>query len=65
MPYALCPMPYALCPMPYARLSSVHLMLLRKAIFRALPTKPSTLIVGRAGDDDCIFEQFLGQLSRE
>ena len=32
MPYALCPMPYALCPMPYARLSSVHLMLLRKAI---------------------------------
>ena len=25
-------MPYALCPMPYARLSSVHLMLLRKAI---------------------------------
>jgi hypothetical protein len=32
MPYALCPMPYALCPMPYARLSSVYLMLLRKAI---------------------------------
>ena len=32
MPYALCPMPYALCPMPYARLSSVHLMLLRKSI---------------------------------
>jgi len=25
-------MPYALCPMPYARLSSVHLMLLRKVI---------------------------------
>jgi len=24
--------PYALYPMPYARLSSVHLMLLRKAI---------------------------------
>jgi hypothetical protein len=23
---------YALCPMPYTRLSSVHLMLLRKAI---------------------------------
>jgi len=58
-------MPYALCPMPYARLSSVDLMLRRKAIFRPLPTKPSTLIVGRAGDDDCIFEQFLGQLSRE
>jgi hypothetical protein len=33
MPYALCPMPYALCPMPYARLSSVYLMLLRKAIY--------------------------------
>jgi len=28
-------MPYALCPMPYARLSSVHLMLLRKAIYYA------------------------------
>ena len=55
------PMPteaYALCPRE-------HLMLLRKAIFRALLTKPSTLIVGRAGDDDCIFEQFLVQLSRE
>jgi hypothetical protein len=24
---------YALCPMPYARLSSVHIRLLRKAIF--------------------------------
>jgi|GEM_PF-3370363 len=33
MPYALCPMPYALCPMPYARLSSVYLMLLKKAIY--------------------------------
>jgi len=33
-------MPYALCPMPYARLSSVHLMLLRKAIHRLQPAYP-------------------------